>query len=57
MKVIVVTEEDIQALVESLELQKFRLNSQRDSLDELHRRFHYEVVSWAQKHGSTYPNH
>lgn len=57
----VVTEEEMLSLIESLELTKlraeghFRGTSDADfdkfKLDEMHRRFHYVAVRWAQQMG------
>ncbi len=55
MKVIVINESDITALIASLELEKFKLTGSQKSETEIHRRFHYLVVSWFQKQGSSYP--
>lgn len=57
MKVIIIEEKDIKALMERLELQKYRLTGHlKEPADEMHRRFHYVVVSWVQEQGSSYPN-
>ena len=56
MKVIIIEEKDIKALMERLELEKFQLNQRRDHVDEMNRRFHYVVCSWFQEQGSSYPN-
>lgn len=56
MKVIVIKEEDIQALMEKLELKKFQLNVCREPVDEIYQRFYYVVVSWLHEQGSSYPH-
>jgi len=56
MRVIAIKEEDIKVLMERLELQKFQLNNSRETIDEIHRRFHYIVVNWVQEQGSSYPH-
>jgi len=56
MKMIVIEEKDVRALVERLELEKFRLTGHQKPVDEIHRRFHHVVVTWLQEQGSSYPN-
>jgi len=57
MRIIAVEEKDIKALMEKLELEKFKLTTnQVFAIDEMHRHFHYVVCSWVQEHGSGYPN-
>ena len=57
MKQIVVDEKDIAALLDKLELTKFRLkdNYQAEHASlayEMHRKFHYEVVKFLQDQGA-----
>jgi len=58
MRLIAVEEKDIKTLMESLELEKFQIRDNPNllSLEDMHRRFHYVVCTWAQEHGSNYPN-
>jgi hypothetical protein len=58
MRLIAVEEKDIKALMESLELEKFRIkkNPHQLMLEDVYRHFHFVVCSWVQEHGSNYPN-
>ncbi len=59
MKQIVINENDVQDLIKSLELEKFKIFEEGKGLrltDMIHRKFHYVVVSWVQKHGSSWPH-
>ena len=58
MRLIVVEEKDIVALIEKLKLEKFQIkkDSHQSPVEEIHRRFHYVVCSWVQEHGSDYLN-
>jgi hypothetical protein len=56
MRVIIIEEKDIQALLAKLELAKFQLTGSQEPEDEIHRKFHYVVVNWLQEQGSTYPH-
>lgn len=54
-RVYMITEEEMQSLIDSLELQKFRDNNiwhdrpeEPVTADGMHRAFHYVVVRWAQ---------
>ncbi len=55
MKAIILNDDDCTELVEKLELLKLR-KTEFDEVNKLvitdaHRAFHYEVMSWLQKHG------
>ena len=57
MKVIQITDEDAKELVKTLELEKHRSkeassDQERQRWNEMHRAFHYHVVSWLHKHGA-----
>ena len=58
MRLIAVEEKDIKTLMESLELEKFHILNNATALrvEEIHRRFRFVVCTWAQEHGSNYPN-
>ncbi len=58
MRVIVIEEKDIRALVDKLELDKLKINPHigQSTVDQIHRKFHYTVVNWAHEQGSSYPN-
>lgn len=61
MRVILVEEKDIRTLMERLELEKFQCRDRYTSEElreamQMHRHFHYVVVSWLQEQGSSYPN-
>lgn len=52
-KVFMLTEAELDQLVENLELTKLRmkenaLSTQASSIDDMHRTFHYHVVRWVQ---------
>lgn len=52
-KQFVVTAEELDQLVESLELAKLRmkensLSSKSPEIDDMHRKFHFHVVRWVQ---------
>ena len=59
MRVYVVSEEEMMALIEKLELVKLRKLAEhapsspihKDNIDHLHRSFHLHVVNWAQAIG------
>ncbi len=61
MRVIVLKEEDIKTLLEKLELLSFRLKQnenqkERQFISDINRKFHYEIVSFFQEQGSTFPS-
>lgn len=56
MRVIIIEEKDVQALMKELELAKFQLTGHQKPIDEIHRHFVYVVCNWVQEQGSTYPN-
>lgn len=53
MKAIILKDEDGTELLKTLELEKFKTDLAGDNFTaaETHRRFHYHVVIWLQKHG------
>ncbi len=55
MKVIAIKEEDIQKLMDSLELCKFRFTRSQQPEEQIYRHFTYLVVGWFHKQGSNYP--
>ena len=58
MRVLIIKESEIHALMARLELKKFQLHRQggQKPVEELHRQFHYIVTNWVQEHGSGYPS-
>jgi len=64
MRVIMVTDTELTALVERLELEACKAaarntnslwNTTPEAMAEAHRKFHYEVVRWVQEVGGVYP--
>ena len=55
MKAIIVSEVELQALLDKLELRKLKgpthHQTTQPAMDEAHRMFHYEVVSWMRSVG------
>lgn len=60
MRVVMVTDTELAALVERLELLAKRepspiYSTTPEAMREAHRAYHYEVVRWVQEVGGTYP--
>lgn len=58
MRVIQITNEDAQAIIDELHFKEFKLKEGTTSVyiqaaEDVHRHFHYLVVRWLQKHGAT----
>ena len=53
MRVVVIKDEEAKALLEKLQLIEFRLKEEHDPalVDEIHRKFHFEVTRWLQAQG------
>ena len=47
MKVLIIEEEDIQALHQRLQLEKFKIQERGlDKVDQIHRQFNYIIRTW-----------
>ncbi len=55
MKVIVINEEDIQKLMDSLQVCKFQFTRSQLPEEQIYRHFNCLVVEWFHKQGSNYP--
>ena len=54
MKAIIISDAGAKALLEKLELAKFRSDHNKaQTVDEIHRAFHYEVCRWLQEQEAT----
>lgn len=56
MKVFLITEADLQKLVDDNEFEKYRTIEDKSKFDDneslirkIHRRFHYNIVNWSQE--------
>ncbi len=52
MKVLIFEVKEIEVLLDRLKLAKFELKTRQPPADEMHRRFHYEVVKWFNEQGA-----
>jgi len=53
MKVLLIEDKDVTALLEKLELEKFKecKNSALETVESVHRKFHYEITTWFNQQG------
>lgn len=57
MRAIIISDADAKALLDKLELTKFRNERPKSTdVDSIHRAFHYEVCRWLQEHGADIVN-
>jgi len=58
MRIIAIQEPEIKALFDKLDLRNIQLKTSFDPevANDIHRKFHYELVKFFQEAGSNYPN-
>jgi len=58
MRILLIKDEDVSILLDKLKLSKFQQGEydeqKKQELDDMHRRFHYEVTRWFQDQGYTH---
>lgn len=51
MKALIIEEKDVKELLSKLELEKYHQHERQNTADEMHRWFHYVVITWFQEQG------